>query len=355
MRPDERLRHGALSTTTRSATVAAGVIAAAACAAAVAPGPVRTPQGSLPGSRSPILSHAAAAGATTSAAPTATGADGSTPLRIVVGGDVNLGRGVAARAAVTGWPALWTPLGDSLRAADIAIVNLESPLGHCLPGGTVQSPRLCGSDDGLSALAAAGIDGVTLANNHGLDAGPDGLMATGTRLRAAGIHALGVGTVLTGEPRLERVGALAVIAANITPIRLPPGRSVPIPSPAEVAGVVRGARDQLPAAPILVLLHGGRELDDRAQPRDGDYIRAIAAAGASAIVMHGAHVVRPAVVEDGVPVHLGLGNLLFDQRPLPGPRRAMGGPGGVLLHLVAAGPSIRFDHEDTVPIWTSSR
>ncbi|MBN1609327.1 MAG: CapA family protein [Polyangiaceae bacterium] len=37
-------------------------------------------------------------------------------------------------------------------------------------------------------------------------------------------------------------------------------------------------------------------------------------AGAAAVVMHGAHVVRPLLRYGGVPVHFGLGNLLFDQK-----------------------------------------
>jgi poly-gamma-glutamate capsule biosynthesis protein CapA/YwtB (metallophosphatase superfamily) len=44
------------------------------------------------------------------------------------------------------------------------------------------------------------------------------------------------------------------------------------------------------------------------------YAQAAVAAGAAAVVFHGAHVARRIEFIAGVPVHLGLGNLLFDQR-----------------------------------------
>lgn len=51
------------------------------------------------------------------------------------------------------------------------------------------------------------------------------------------------------------------------------------------------------------------------------YARAAVAAGAAAVVFHGAHVLHPLIQISRVPVHLGLGNLLFDQHD---PRAAQG-------------------------------
>lgn len=254
------------------------------------------------------------------------GASSSPENTIVLGGDCSFARGVAARADEEGLASLFGESAEILANASLAIVNLESPLAPCLPGGSTNRPRLCGDAAQVAALERAGIDAVTLANNHALDAGEAGLLATADLLRAHEIVPLGVEAARTGEPTAEPVGEIVAVAANLTPPAYAPGASVPIPSPARLAAAVRDARKRYPARPVLVLLHLGREMDLGSQPRDEIYVRAVVRAGAAAVVMHGAHVVRAQGEEGGVPVHLGLGNLLFDQRD-PRARR------GLLLEL----------------------
>jgi poly-gamma-glutamate synthesis protein (capsule biosynthesis protein) len=227
-------------------------------------------------------------------------------------------------------------VAPALRGADLAIVNLESPLvpaSRCLPGGTVSRPRLCGDPRGVAALRAAGIDAVTLANNHALDAGLAGLRHTARLLRRAGIVPLGMEAARRGTPRAERLGPLTVVAVSLTVAAHPPGSRVPLPSPAALAAAIRRARRRHPRRPVLVLAHLGRELHPHPGPRERAYGRAAVGAGAAAVVLHGAHVRRALVHDRGVPVHLGLGNLLFDQRD---PRTRV----GELLGLAfLAGPS----------------
>ena len=74
------------------------------------------------------------------------------------------------------------------------------------------------------------------------------------------------------------------------------------------------ARRAAPRRPVLFIAHLGREYDRYPGPRERAYGHAAVTAGAAAVVFHGAHVRRRLVHDRGVPVHLGLGNLLFDQR-----------------------------------------
>lgn len=238
----------------------------------------------------------------------------SKPVTVVVGGDVLLGRGVEKRAQNAGWAKLLAGVSGKLRTADLAVVNLESPLGVCLPGGSVNRPRLCGDERGVAALKAASVDAVTLANNHALDAGKDGLLATARILRRHGIAPLGVTAALTGRPNPERLGPITVVSANLTRTVHPPGSHVPVPTPEALHQAVLKARQGPQRRPVLVVLHAGRELDPYPGTRDRVYAQAAVRAGASAVVMHGAHVIRPLMYDRSVPVHLGLGNLLFDQR-----------------------------------------
>ena len=88
------------------------------------------------------------------------------------------------------------PFGDTaevFRAADIAMVNLESvlapkdaPSRDHRPG----APILRGSPKVAPALARAGIDIVSVANNHAFDRGTQGLRASLEALRSAGVKAV---------------------------------------------------------------------------------------------------------------------------------------------------------------------
>jgi len=250
---------------------------------------------------------------TSAGTSTNTGGSANTTT-VIVGGDVLLGRGVAQRAKRTGYEGLLRGVTPTLRAADLAIVNLESPLARCLGGGTVRQPRLCGEPRGLAALRAAGIDAVTLANNHALDAGSEGLRRTARLLRQARIVPLGLQAALTGRPLAERLGPITVVAVNLTRVAHAPGASIPLPTPTTVAQVIGQARRRDPRRPLLFIAHLGREYDRHPGPRERAYGRAAVTAGASAVAFHGAHVRRALVHDRRVPVHLGLGNLLFDQR-----------------------------------------
>ena len=256
------------------------------------------------------------------------GAPGPTTT-VTVGGDVLLGRQVASRAKRAGWRSLLRGAGPVLRRARLTIVNLESPLAPCLPGGTVRTPRLCGDPAGIASLRAAGVDAVTLANNHALDAGSAGLRRTARLLRKHSIRPLGVHAALTGTPRAERLGTIAVVAVNLTRPALAPGRRVPLPTPHTIARVIRQAHQRASRRPVIFIAHLGRELDPYPGHRERRYGSAAVSAGAAAVVFHGAHVRRRLVSDRGTPVHLGLGNLLFDQRD---PRTHVGALVTLRLH-----------------------
>lgn len=99
-----------------------------------------------------------------------------TPVTIAVAGDIHF-EGVLRQRLRAPATAL-SPATSTLAAADVAIVNLETSVGT---GGrpdpnkryTFQAPPTA-----LTALAGAGIDVATMANNHALDFGPDALTGT---------------------------------------------------------------------------------------------------------------------------------------------------------------------------------
>lgn len=122
------------------------------------------------------------------------------------------------------------PLGDGqrevwdrLRSADLAVVNLELPLTSS--GTPAEKAVNLRADPGLSpSLAEAGIGAATVANNHALDYGAEGLLETLAALKGAGVAPVGGGRDLEEALRPElfdlRGTSVAVFGLACT---LPPG------------------------------------------------------------------------------------------------------------------------------------
>ena len=207
-----------------------------------------------------------------------------------------------------------TPL---LSAADVAFANLEGPLAD-----SGQSEKCARSKPGRcyafrvptrygKLLAAAGIDVVSLANNHVGDFGEAGRASTRATLDALGIRYAGApGEVARLEVRGRRVALVAFSTSSGTNDL----RDLP-----EAARIVREARQG--ADLVVVSMHGGAEGADRQHVPPGHesflgedrgdlrtFARAVIDAGADLVVGHGPHVVRGMEVVKGRLVVYSLGN-----------------------------------------------
>jgi poly-gamma-glutamate capsule biosynthesis protein CapA/YwtB (metallophosphatase superfamily) len=112
---------------------------------------------------------------------------------------------------------------EYLRSVELAMVNLELPLT------TVDQPAdkaiTLRADPGIApSLREAGVDVVTVANNHALDHGPEGLFETVDVLKSSGIAAVGGGADLEQalQPALLSVNGLLVAVFGLAST-LPPG------------------------------------------------------------------------------------------------------------------------------------
>jgi poly-gamma-glutamate synthesis protein (capsule biosynthesis protein) len=113
---------------------------------------------------------------------------------ITFGGDILPTPSLRADTAVH----LWDDVEDFFFNADIRYANLESPVVKDLPLGyptelITESPRINNTAEAL-ALCTRGGTGITIfstANNHSLDHGPDGLLATLDLLDEMGIEHTG--------------------------------------------------------------------------------------------------------------------------------------------------------------------
>ena len=144
------------------------------------------------------------------------------PIRIALAGDVHF-EGVLAARLRDPATAL-APASAALAAADLAIVNLESSVGT---GGRPEPGKrftFSAGPTAFEALAAAGVDVATMANNHALDFGRARLPSTLRAVEAAAagtppLSVIGVGRDAEEafEPALVEVGGtvVATIAASL--------------------------------------------------------------------------------------------------------------------------------------------
>jgi poly-gamma-glutamate capsule biosynthesis protein CapA/YwtB (metallophosphatase superfamily) len=104
-------------------------------------------------------------------------------LRIAAVGDISFeGAAADSRSAEC-----FADVADGLRRADIAVANLECTLTGMGSNGVRGKCTLRGSPGWARVLKEAGVDLVTLANNHVMDFGREGLFATMEALQRAGV------------------------------------------------------------------------------------------------------------------------------------------------------------------------
>ncbi|QRK11970.1 CapA family protein [Archangium violaceum] len=210
-----------------------------------------------------------------------------------------------------GWDHIFGPISNALRSADVAMVNLETPVSGD-PRASTAPLRFDAPPAMLHALAAAGVDVVSLANNHAFDQRRAGIQATWAHLAEAGLQGVGSGPSeaaawepLILEKRGMRIGFLAFTrwlngARNpVDPDVSPHVAFVPYPSrsarlglgPESAVELVRAAARRCDA--LIVSIHWGIEYSHAPQPDDRKLARALLEAGALAIIGHHPHVLQP--------------------------------------------------------------
>jgi hypothetical protein len=222
------------------------------------------------------------------------------------------------------------PIARTLAAADLTMVNLESAITD---RGTPEAKELevAGqrfyyrtSPAALDVLAAAGVDMVTMANNHGADYGPIGLKDTLAAIRTGPIPVIGIGrdrraafaphrvsirgtrfAFLAADASM-REGASNVWAAGPT---TPGIAAAHAPRPRALIDAVRAAsaQDDL----VVVYLHWGAEHHGCPTAQQQTIAKALAEAGADVIVGSHAHVLLGSGWLGDSYVDYGLGNLLW--------------------------------------------
>jgi poly-gamma-glutamate capsule biosynthesis protein CapA/YwtB (metallophosphatase superfamily) len=216
-------------------------------------------------------------------------------------GDLMLGRGVAQAHAGGDWESVLQSLAPVTRAADLALANLESPIG-CAPDVPSGMRSLAAPPAAAAALESAGIDIVSTANNHALDAGTEGRDCTLAALSSLDILAVNSYTQPVGiNDRRLKIAFLAINLAGKTP-------------PDSIGMLERAVRAAHEAGCIVVVsLHWGLEYQSGHDALQEQIAVRLADAGADVLWGHHPHAVQEAEWRNRSLILYSLGNAVFDQ------------------------------------------
>ncbi len=243
---------------------------------------------------------------------------GEVRLRIAAFGDIGLIGTARTRAAREGWDAPVAPLVPALASADQAFANLEFPVGErgwVKPG---RSDEFFHDAQVPAALARVGVQVVSLANNHMMDCGEQGLGRTLEVCRAAGLTPIGAGRDLAEArtPARMRVrGQRVVWLAYGTTTNDAAAAGRPGIAPLDAAVVAEDCARWRDEADVLVVsAHWGSMYVDYPPPRVTEVALAICAAGADIVIGHHPHVLQGIERRDRAIVLYSLGDAVFNCR-----------------------------------------
>lgn len=248
-------------------------------------------------------------------------------VRLMAVGDTNLAWEVGRRIVRNGPEAPFARVSDFFAQADLVIANLECSLsknGAAWPRKAVHfgAPAL-----GAQALALAGIDVVSVANNHSLDYGRVAFRETLELLDTAGVAHAGGGLdpdAARAPLIVERNGLRIAFLSYVTGFTGPYSFStrswearagapigVAIARAAQIPTDVMAAREL--ADVVVVAIHGDGEFRPRPKLNMKRLAAAAVDAGAALVIGHGAHVLHGFRAGDHTLKAYGLGNFVFDR------------------------------------------
>ncbi|MFF7456923.1 CapA family protein [Kitasatospora sp. NPDC008115] len=244
--------------------------------------------------------------------------DGS--ITVAFAGDVHFEGRTEARLAVRPPETALGPIAKTLSAADLAVLNLETAIterGAAEP----KTYTFRTSPKALTALKDSGVDVVSLANNHAVDFGADGLADTLAAKASSPVPVVGFGrnSEEAYAPYVTTVRGVkvAVVAASqvedLTNQKWRAGANKPgIASALDAAALVKAVGEAKRQAPVvLVYLHWGDE--GKACPTGAQtaIAKKLAAAGATAVVGTHAHTMVGSGMLGGTYIGYGFGNFLW--------------------------------------------
>jgi poly-gamma-glutamate synthesis protein (capsule biosynthesis protein) len=242
------------------------------------------------------------------------------PVVLAFGGDVHfegvLESKLAARAS-----GVLAPVEPVFRQADLAVVNLETAVttdgSPAAKEFVFRAPAAA-----FAALRGGGVDVASMANNHGLDYGVEGLRDSLAAAKRYRFPVVGIGLdaaqayrpfrrTINGQ-RIAVLGATQVLDDHLVSAWTAGPSKPGLASAKDVPRLVRAVRDaRRTSDTVVVFLHWGIELEQCPSSVQRALAKRLVAAGADVIVGGHAHRVQGAGRMGSAFVGYGLGNFVW--------------------------------------------
>jgi poly-gamma-glutamate capsule biosynthesis protein CapA/YwtB (metallophosphatase superfamily) len=239
---------------------------------------------------------------------------GEPPLSLIAVGDIMLGGRTRRRIKEHGRDYPFRAVLPVLQRAPIVLGNLEGPLAQEAPKQNRNfsyrvKPKIA------TSFLPAGINVLTLANNHLVDCGREGVLETLESLAAAGVTPLGAAANKSAahEPVIRDAGGLRIgllgyywnrrcaATANL------PGGAMGVFEELETdIGKLRSRVDR-----VVVTFHWGRPYIPDPSPRARAKARFAIECGAHAVVGHHPHIIQAFEIYRHRPIFYSIGNFAF--------------------------------------------
>jgi hypothetical protein len=235
------------------------------------------------------------------------------PARLVLGGDVMLGRSCAAKIEDGVDP--FAGITGVLRGAEFAAANLECTISDV--GDSAQRYAFRAPARSAQLLRRAGFHAMGLANNHALDFGSAALRDCVERLSRENIEPIGVVTphrdVYTPS-FFSVVNGKKIALLAISDVEPTTGSQIAAASDRlRLSDAIAIARSK--ANLVVCLVHWGIENSGNATDEQRELARWLVDHGVDVVVGSHPHCVQPLDFYHGCPIAYSLGNLVFDGAP----------------------------------------
>jgi poly-gamma-glutamate synthesis protein (capsule biosynthesis protein) len=231
-----------------------------------------------------------------------------TPTTVILVGDIMLGRSVMTTSLSKNNPNYpFEKVAGTLKEADLIFGNLENPIIADCPNSD-SGFKFCADPKMLQGLLYAGVDVLTLANNHTKNYGVDGFTQTKNYLTKSGIDYVGDNNFVEREINGIRFGFLGFdFVVN--------------ESKASDFELIKEAKSKVDV--LFVMIHWGVEYTSSPTTLQKLTARKIIEAGADVLVGAHPHWVQDLEYIGEKPVFYSLGNFVFDQPWSEGTKKGM--------------------------------
>ncbi|MFA5165983.1 MAG: CapA family protein [Candidatus Paceibacterota bacterium] len=227
------------------------------------------------------------------------------PVQIFIVGDIMLDRGVEKKIKKSGdWGYPFAKIKDLFSGFNYGVANLEGPVLSQPPDTGAASMSFAFASSSIIGLKEAGINLVSLANNHTDNMGYSGLDETRLLLSRQDLVGFGHPYGCTTSDAYAS-GSLIFFAFN----DIFPGNC----TSGQLAAIISTLRQENATSVIMVMPHWGEEYSLYSNARQKDLAHTLVEAGADLVIGGHPHVVQEIEQYQGKLIFYSLGNFVFDQ------------------------------------------